>query len=404
MLARCYAAVASFRVALGQADADAELRQAIEILEALVAEHPDRLEFRRELAQDLIILAEIAGGTSDAEGTLDRAQQTLQTLPDGPETREAHSAILAKRALIDAKQERYDAARKGFRMVLELISQLPGEQATRPDVQARLARATYSLGLFSVRDGAYADARTQYEKAEVLQRRLVATYGENGLFRDEYVRTLVNLALVTWEQARRNGGDLREAESRLRLAVSEASRLQSEVSSAAVRLDFSRASYHLASLLFSQGEHREAEQHLSSAIEQLRLIRNGDSRQGDDAGLLLLALVARIRLCLELKEHALAFSAIQEAEPLAEKTPVEFLHAAAFAAKCAELANDDAALAKPRREAAIEKYAAHAVTLLGRAVEYGFKDSQTLETAPEFRALQGRPDFRNLLARLPKSP
>ncbi len=374
------------------------MRQAIEILEALAAEHPDRLEFRRELAQDLIILAEIAG-TSDAERTLDRAQQILETLPEGPETREAHSAILAKRALIDAEHERYDAARKGFGIVLELISQLPGEQATRPDVQARLARMTYSLGLLSVRDGAYADAKTQYEQAEGLQRRLVATYGENGLFRDEYVRTLVNLALVTWEQARRNDGDLREAESRLRLAVGEASRLQSEVSSAAVRLDFSRASYHLSSLLFSQGQHREAEKHLSSAIEQLRLIRSGDSRQGEDAGLLLLALVARIRVCLELKEHASAFSTIQEAEPLAERTPVEFLHAAAFAAKCAELAKDDAALAKPRREEAIEKYAAHAVTLLGRAVEYGFKDPRTLKTAPEFRALQDRPDFRTLLAR-----
>jgi hypothetical protein len=188
------------------------------------------------------------------------------------------------------------------------------------------------------------------------------------------------------------------------LAVSEASRLQSEVSSAAVRLDFSRASYHLSSLLFSQGEHREAEKHLSSAIEQLRLIRSRDSRRGEDEGLLLLALVARIRVCLEVKEHALAFSAIQEAEPLAERTPVEFLHAAAFAAKCAELAREDAALAKPGREEAIEKYAAHAVALLGRAVEYGLKDPQTLKTAPEFRALRDRPDFRNLLARLPKGP
>jgi tetratricopeptide (TPR) repeat protein len=360
-------------------------------------------ELRRDLAGLLFNLADYLGRRRDWEPMmelLDRAWQAAEELPETAEVQELRSGILTDRGLALAHRGRDAEARGVFEQAERLLAALPAELANDPGVEARRARVAFSLALLSVKKLNYGEAKPHYERAEAIQKRLVETYGGNALFRREYVQTLVNHGLLIWQLSLSAGNDLSAAETRLRKAVEQGQRLIAETSQPELHFDLALAEYHLASFVSSQRNLQESLELLTFASDRLGNLRVAVDSHGEADALLLMVLAARARLCLDLKDHAQAFASIQAAEPLAPKQADEFFHAAVFAATCAALAEADVDLSETEHAALVEKYSAHAVVLLGRAMEYGLRDARRIGQTPELEPLKSRDDFRRLLEQI----
>jgi tetratricopeptide (TPR) repeat protein len=75
--------------------------------------------------------------------------------------------------------------------------------------------------------------------------------------------------------------------------------------------------------------------------------------------------------------------------------PLTLFYAARALAQCAKAARDAG------DEDAVARYAARSAGLLRRAIELGFKDSDRLVPGTDFDPVRDRPDFRELLKKLP---
>jgi tetratricopeptide (TPR) repeat protein len=162
------------------------------------------------------------------------------------------------------------------------------------------------------------------------------------------------------------------------------------------RLDLGRTLYALAGLNLKQGVLGEARRLLERAITHHRAAlefngRNQTSRDflRDDYGVLTIILV-------RLKDHDQAARAARELPRLVPDQAIEYARAAAFLARCVELATEDGHLAEADRVRCAEEYGGRAVALLRQGFQAGLlKDPAVLDQA-EFRALRDRRDFQRL--------
>jgi hypothetical protein len=109
----------------------------------------------------------------------------------------------------------------------------------------------------------------------------------------------------------------------------------------------------------------------------------------DDYGVLTIILV-------RLKVHNEAARAALELPRLVPDHAMEYASAAAFLARCVELAREDEHLAEADRGRCVEEYGGRAVALLRQGFQAGLlKDPAVLERT-EFGALRDRQDFQRL--------
>ncbi len=166
------------------------------------------------------------------------------------------------------------------------------------------------------------------------------------------------------------------------------------------RLALGRTLYSLSGLHFKQGEHANARRlmeqaipHHRAALEFNRRNQAGRDYLRDDYGVLTVVLV-------ELREHDAAAKAALELPRLVPDQATEYLRAAAFLARCVELATKDERLTVADRERRAEEYGGEAAAVLRQGVQAGHISDPALLDQAGFRALIDRPDFQRIRSEL----
>jgi tetratricopeptide (TPR) repeat protein/serine/threonine protein kinase len=103
---------------------------------------------------------------------------------------------------------------------------------------------------------------------------------------------------------------------------------------------------------------------------------------------------------VRLKEHGAAAKAAAELPAVFSDSWQEYYLAAGFLARCVPLAEKDAQLPEPHRQALAQSYADRAMDLLRQAIRKGFKNAKKMKEDPDLDPLRPRADFQKLLAEL----
>jgi serine/threonine protein kinase/tetratricopeptide (TPR) repeat protein len=177
--ARGYYVVARLRNLLGEPD-EAGWRQAVALLEQLVAEFPDVPEYREKLARSQnrlgIDLTEL-GKRAEAETALRRALVLWERLADDfPQVapyRRGLAIIYNDLGTLLRLQKKYADAEKAYRRAVSLNEQLA---TASPTYRRALARSRSNLASFLRERGSHPEAEALYRQALSVQEKRVAEF------------------------------------------------------------------------------------------------------------------------------------------------------------------------------------------------------------------------------------
>jgi hypothetical protein len=104
---------------------------------------------------------------------------------------------------------------------------------------------------------------------------------------------------------------------------------------------------------------------------------------------------------LSMRNHVQAAEIAKRLPELSAGQQDGYLHAAFFLARCVSLAKTDGNLSRTQRDDLVESYACAAVERLSQAIDRGYRNRKQMEIDPHLQPLGSRPDFQNVLKRLP---
>jgi serine/threonine-protein kinase len=221
--ARALRALAKLRSDLGERDeAVAGYRRSAEMFEELVQKHPQKAEYRQELA--------------------------LSTY---------------KLGVLFYSLGRHADAQTAFRRSLDLRTTLAAEYPAIPSYRLDKAQSHNGLGNLLENLGRYADAEVEYQSAMALREALVAAYPSDPEYQKGLAQQHNNLAVLV-----RQLGRSRESEDHWRasLALLEALARQ-QPSSADIRDRLAMSHHNLGNLLADGGRHPQAEVAYQHALD-----------------------------------------------------------------------------------------------------------------------------------------
>jgi tetratricopeptide (TPR) repeat protein len=201
---QAYVAVADIHEMLGQSTkADKAYQQAINMLQALADEFPERAEFRRDLAaahNNLSLVLQATGRTEDALKEFERGQAIRARLV------EQHPAVFKykwdlaeghdRRGLQAQQSNNLAGARTSFIEAARLFGELIHVVPDAPDYVMDLARVRVNLAAVEQTLGEPRAAEAEYRRALAALRLLVEKHAEVREYRQETARALLNLATL----------------------------------------------------------------------------------------------------------------------------------------------------------------------------------------------------------------
>jgi eukaryotic-like serine/threonine-protein kinase len=377
-------------------------RQAVETQQSLASAAASTPENRRKLVRYLnnlgLLLAD-AGRLADAEQYYRQAikalQEELASDPLAPDNRWHMARSEANMGVLLQKSERVGEAEGYLVHARDCQKRLSRDFPRIPDYRHELASILNNLGLLFGATGREALAEQAYRESLALRERLASEVARIPDYPQKLAVTRLNLALLlesrnplAAKQIYHQALDAQESLLSLFPDVPE------------YRLALGRTLYSLSGLHFKQGELAAARRLLEQAIPHHRAAlefnrRNQAGRDylRDDYGVLTVVLV-------RLREHDAAAKAALELPRLVSDQATEYLRAAAFLARCVELATKDERLTAADRERRAEEYGGEATAVLRQGVQAGHISDPALLDQAGFRALINRPDFQRLRSEL----
>lgn len=250
----------------------------------------------------------------------------------------------------------------------------------------------YSRGVLLGTRNQLPQAEAEYRAALGAQEKAEAASPPVPGIRGELGRTLVNLALVTWQLGRP-----KDAEPLLRRSLEVFARSASESPGVEGETNLATAGFHLSSLLFAKGELKPSRTTLEEAITHQQNVYKADPKNAAVLQMLLEQYAGLTQLLLASKDHAAAMRTIDEAMRVSAGGTDELLAAARFAARCVALAEQDAARSQEKRTELASQYGDRAVGLLRDAVKKGYRDAKALQADADLAPLRMRKDYAEVL-------
>ena len=409
-----------------KAGSEAEQREAVRALEALLAESPDYHWARLHLAKARNHLGALLRGRSDpaAAGEHRAAAAHYQALVALKSKEYDCSAELADSrsllALALADPDPAGAARE-YQAAAQLLAALVAESPAVVRFRRSLARTHFNYGLL-LRATDAAGAEREF-RAAVAQRARVAESSPTPGHRADLARARTHLGLVLTDR-RKWAESERESRAAVALWKALAAEPLEELSAAA---EASRAALSLGRALHASGRSGDALPPLDAAIADLDVIARRTPDGKDDA-LLRDCHWLRAEARERLGRPAEAVADWDEYLRLSSPRPrwararratllVNAGRAAEAVAEVAELARTgpwrgtqwyDFACAYAAASAQVPgkggEYAARAVELLGAARRAGFRDAAHMATDADLDPLRGRADYRAFVATVTPEP
>ncbi|MGB2611401.1 MAG: tetratricopeptide repeat protein, partial [Isosphaeraceae bacterium] len=376
--------------------------QAVETQQILAGAAASSPESRRRLVRylnNLGLLLTDAGRLAEAEPYYRQAikalQEELASDPLAPDNRWHMARSEANMGVLLQKSERVGEAEGYLVHARDCQKRLSRDFPRIPDYRHELASILNNLGLLFGATGREALAEQAYRESLALRERLASEVARIPDYPQKLAVTRLNLALLlesrnplAAKQIYHQALDAQESLLSLFPDVPE------------YRLALGRTLYSLSGLHFKQGELAAARRLLEQAIPHHRAAlefnrRNQAGRDylRDDYGVLTVVLV-------RLREHDAAAKAALELPRLVSDQATEYLRAAAFLARCVELATKDERLTAADRERRAEEYGGEATAVLRQGVQAGHISDPALLDQAGFRALINRPDFQRLRSEL----
>lgn len=380
-LARCLLNLGVQLMELGSLEnAETKLREGVQGLTELQQENSESLEYRRDLAQGQVKLAQLRARQGKWDEALELAQKGL-------------------------------AARE------KLVADFPADAALKTHLGA--SRNVYGELLLDQKR--FADAETQFH--EVLT--ILEPLAERRALGPEELR---EVAVARRGSAAALAGQMKldEADEKIQAALQVIEPLSTRLPGvASFRVELARAYYEMGRLRQARGEAKECQEWFEKAIDTLKWMLSIDSshastrhalsdyhrawaraqRSAGHPAAAIKNLEFAVQLCAEADrplvraERAMARAktdalpdAIEEIGEIRGARTWSGDQLAQFASVYAEAAGKFA----ERRD----EWGAEAVGLLREAVKHGFRDVERLKTSEDFASLRGRDDFAKLMAEL----
>jgi serine/threonine protein kinase/tetratricopeptide (TPR) repeat protein len=254
-------------------EAEAAYDQAVVIQKDLMANFPDRADFRQQLADsedNLGLLLRETGRLPAAEAAhtaaLGLRKQLAHDSPSRPELRHDLARTHLNLGIVLKETGRLPEAEASYRAAWVLSKQLVEERPKQPDYRQGLARSLNNLANLMFTTGRVPAAETAYNDALALHKQLVADYPRNPDLRRELALNQHNLGAVM-----RQTGRPKEAEISYRAAQALLKDLMAEFPARPdFREDLARTQIHLGNLLRDTGRPAEAEASCRAALATLK--------------------------------------------------------------------------------------------------------------------------------------
>ncbi|MFO0842695.1 MAG: tetratricopeptide repeat protein [Gemmataceae bacterium] len=262
--------VGTMRARLGEMkEAEGAFREALAIRRPLVADFPDRHDFRRELAtshQSLGVLLSHTGRLKEAEAYQAEAlavrRQLAADFPDRPDFRLDLADNYNSHGLVLRDAGRAKEAEGAYDQALAIYKQLAADFPTRFDFRRELASTHNNLGLLLSDTGRNKQAEWAYEQAVAVYKQLAAALPTRPAIRQALATSHNNLGALLLTTGR-----VKEAEGAYRQALAVRRQLAADFPA---RPDFRRelasSQYVLGDLLRVTGRPKEAEAALADAL------------------------------------------------------------------------------------------------------------------------------------------
>ncbi|HEV3260669.1 MAG TPA: protein kinase [Gemmataceae bacterium] len=383
-------------------EAQAAYDRARDLEQALVADFPGKPEYKKELARvhyNLGILFKDTKQPLKAEKAFGEAIRLLQELVtafgDNPDYRQHLARGYLNLGPVLRAAGRPEKAREVYQEAIRLQTDLMTRHPLVPDYRHELGVTYINLGYLLESLHRTADAEAAYRQARELFDKLVFYFPSVPVYRKELANTLNNLAIV-----RAHAKNWPAAEALWRQALRQFTDLAAENADVPdYQGSVGMALGNLGWLLLQEKQPAQACRQLRDAIRHVRIALNANARNPMFLTALRDQLEYLADALVQLGEHAEAARTAEALPAIFQDNPRDCYLAAAFLARCATLAENDARLAKDERRAVATRYADRTLALLEEAVARGYKDVDSLDKEP-FAALRRRDDFNKRLAEL----
>jgi serine/threonine-protein kinase len=387
--ARAYERTGDLQHLLGRREpAEANLRQAVALLEKLAAEHPEAHDYRAHLGHAYLSLGRFYGSAQSQDEYYYRKalvlfEQLAPAHPDYPGWQDALAMTHHLVGVADQSAGRLAEAESHYDRAAAIRAPLVREHPQASAFRFGLAEDHMNLGLIYHATGRPDKAAAAYGQVEALLEPLA---GERPAAPD-HVLALPG-AYVNWGKLLRDTGRPREALARLDRGVALAEEvLRREPRLVPARQYVAAAHGVRAQVYEALGRHAEALQDWDRVVEL----------QPEH----LLGRMARVVALARVGEHRRAEAAAADLLDGPNVRDDARYNVACVHALCVKPARSDARLSPAGRAAQAERYASRAVALLRQLHEQGyFKDAghaAQLGGDLDLGALRGRDDFRRLL-------
>jgi serine/threonine protein kinase len=184
-------------------EAEADYRQALDLLEKLVGEFPTVPRHRETLARalnSLGLIEESTGRLADAEGHLRRELELVERLakdfPDRPEHQRELARTLSNLGSVLLAQDRAGEAEPILRRAVAVNGAIAAKVPDDVQIRLDLAKDHHNLGEVLRLKGSVKEAVASLRQARAINEKLVTEFPDQPRYREALARNLDNLALA----------------------------------------------------------------------------------------------------------------------------------------------------------------------------------------------------------------
>jgi tetratricopeptide (TPR) repeat protein len=404
-LAGAYLRMATIRHRLGRmAGAEEAYRRSQEQFARLVAEFPDRSEYREGLGMSHSGLGRLLQRTLRRQKEAEAAhrdaiavhKQAAAYFPTSPKFRDSLSGDQMHLANLLHFNRRYKEAEAEFRAALAIMKQLVAESPDNAEFANSLATIQYNLSHFLMRDRQWTEMETAIRAGLAVREPLVARFPTRADFR----RSLA-MDYSTLGTALRNLNRLNEARDACRKALPLLKQLANDFPSRPdYQNDVATALIELAQASAAT-EPEQARRLLEEALPYSQVALQADPGNIDYLAMLYMNYQTQANVFVKLRDHAAAAAVAEATEPILHTANDLYEHVCGYC-DCVKLAAEDAKLSEAKRKELCKSYGDRAMNALRRAVEFGYKDVANVKKDKSLDPLRERDDFQKLLAELEK--
>jgi len=384
-------------------EAAVEYQQVFSIKRPLVADFPTVPEYRLELARTHNNLAKVLSDLGKRSEAIEEMRQALilqKTLvaefPKVAEYRQALSLSHNNLGGLFSQLRKWSEAETEHRQAIALYDSLASDFPTIPAYRQDSARAHYDLARV-LRDAKKLDvAEAEYRRALEQRTKLNSDFPELPECRADLAESHAGL------------GSLFSARTNRAQAIEELQRAREIWTSLVAQFDAvpafrrSMASHMntLAILLRDDGKFDEARTMHHLAIEHgLKLLEGAPNHRNYAASLASYYFDLAATL-LHQEDHAAVAIVVGRLRQLRPEVASDTYWAARYLGRCVTLAEQDAQLKEPERQALARSYADQAMDDLREAVRRGQSNVAEIIEPPALASLHSRPDFQSLVKEL----